>query len=128
MVPISLPDSELMNYCRRSRQWFAVRGILYKGTLACNPRCSRRRRIDEADISTPVAVDQCAANCLEEDVRSFTVMRSRCRSMRYDVTFRHPLPIFRVVVALWSTASKLESLWNCSATHELLLRDRKTSF
>ncbi|GFT28694.1 dynein heavy chain 2, axonemal [Trichonephila clavipes] len=38
-------------------------GILYKGTLARNLLCSRRRRIDEADISTLVAVDQRAANC-----------------------------------------------------------------
>ncbi|GFX72027.1 hypothetical protein TNCV_1892341, partial [Trichonephila clavipes] len=53
-----------------------MRGILYKDTIARNPRCSSRQRIDEVDISTPVAVDQRAANCLEEAVRSFTVMRS----------------------------------------------------
>ncbi|GFU79887.1 transposable element Tc3 transposase [Trichonephila clavipes] len=56
---------------RRSRRWFVMRGILYKATLARNPRCSKRRRIDEAVISTPVAVDQRAAKCLEEAVRSF---------------------------------------------------------
>ncbi|GFV31645.1 uncharacterized protein TNCV_692191 [Trichonephila clavipes] len=72
-------------------------GIVYKGTLACNPRCSRRRRIDEADISTPVVVDQRAANCLKEAVRSSTVMRSRCQSSRSDVTFRRPLPVFRAI-------------------------------
>ncbi|GFW59502.1 hypothetical protein TNCV_3221561 [Trichonephila clavipes] len=33
--------------------------------------------VDEADISTPVALDQRAANCLEEAVRSFTAMRSK---------------------------------------------------
>ncbi|GFX27958.1 uncharacterized protein TNCV_773431 [Trichonephila clavipes] len=82
---------------RRRRRWFTVRGILYKGTLARNIRCSRRRRIEEVGISTPVAIDQPAANCLEEAVRSFTTMRSRCRSSRADVTFRHPLPGFRVV-------------------------------
>ncbi|GFU75808.1 hypothetical protein TNCV_1652681 [Trichonephila clavipes] len=48
-----------------------MRRILYKGTFARNQLCSRRRRIDEADISTPVAVDQRATNCLEEAVRSF---------------------------------------------------------
>ncbi|GFU97255.1 uncharacterized protein TNCV_162711 [Trichonephila clavipes] len=48
-------------HCRYSHRWFAVRGILYKGTLARNPLCSRRRRIDETDISTRVAVDQRAA-------------------------------------------------------------------
>ncbi|GFW91248.1 uncharacterized protein TNCV_736631 [Trichonephila clavipes] len=66
-------------------------------TLARNPRCSRRRRIDKADISTFVAVDQRAANCLEEAVRSFTTMWSKFRSSHADVTFRHPLPVFRVV-------------------------------
>ncbi|GFX77759.1 uncharacterized protein TNCV_1106761 [Trichonephila clavipes] len=64
---------------------------------ARNPRCSRRLRIDEADISTPVAVDQRAVNCLEEAVRSFTAMGSRCRLSRADVTFHRPLPVFRVV-------------------------------
>ncbi|GFU40473.1 hypothetical protein TNCV_1208341 [Trichonephila clavipes] len=34
--------------------------------LARNPRCSRHRIIDEVDITTPVAVNQRAANCLEE--------------------------------------------------------------
>ncbi|GFX79167.1 uncharacterized protein TNCV_4747511 [Trichonephila clavipes] len=68
-----------------------MRGILYKSTLARNPLCSRRRRIDEADISTPVAVEQRAANCLEEAVRLCTAMCRRCRSLRAGVTFRHPL-------------------------------------
>ncbi|GFY13249.1 hypothetical protein TNCV_2335131 [Trichonephila clavipes] len=44
--------------------------IQYKGTLASNPRCCRRQQINEADICTPVAVDQRAANCLEEAIRS----------------------------------------------------------
>ncbi|GFV88178.1 hypothetical protein TNCV_3243271 [Trichonephila clavipes] len=52
--------------------------MLCNGTIAHNPRCRRLRRIDEADISTPVAVDQRAANCLEKAVRSLTAMwRSR---------------------------------------------------
>ncbi|GFX43614.1 uncharacterized protein TNCV_510631 [Trichonephila clavipes] len=72
-------------------------GILYKGILARNPRYSRRRRIDEANISTPVAVDRRGANCLEEALRLFPDMRSRCRSSRADVTFRRPLPVFQVV-------------------------------
>ncbi|GFU50852.1 uncharacterized protein TNCV_1696211 [Trichonephila clavipes] len=55
-------------HCRHSRRWFTVRGILCKDTLARNPRCSRRRRIDEADISKLVAVDQRASNRLEEAV------------------------------------------------------------
>ncbi|GFX51831.1 uncharacterized protein TNCV_5015331 [Trichonephila clavipes] len=74
-----------------------LREILYKSTLACNPRCSRSRRIDEAHISTPVAVDQRAVNCREEALPSLTAMRSRCRSSRADVTFHCPQPVFRVV-------------------------------
>ncbi|GFT72537.1 uncharacterized protein TNCV_973991 [Trichonephila clavipes] len=74
-------------HCRGSRRWFAMRGILYKGTLTRNPWCSRRQRIDEADISTLIAVNQRAANCLEEAIWSFTIMRSS----RTDVTFRRPL-------------------------------------
>ncbi|GFY12180.1 uncharacterized protein TNCV_3097341 [Trichonephila clavipes] len=57
----------------------------------------RRRRIDIADISTPVAADQRAAKCLEEAVLSFTAMHSRCRSSRADITLSRPLPVFRVV-------------------------------
>ncbi|GFT48767.1 uncharacterized protein TNCV_595291 [Trichonephila clavipes] len=72
----SLPDSVLLSPLRR--RWFAVRGVLYKNTLARNSWCSRRRRVIEVDISTPVAVDQRAANCLEEAIRSFTAIRSRC--------------------------------------------------
>ncbi|GFY11089.1 uncharacterized protein TNCV_4470751 [Trichonephila clavipes] len=97
-------------------------GILYKDTLALNPRCSRLRRIDEVDISTPVEVDQRAAYCLEEAVRLFTAMRSRCQSSRADVTSIVHCQLFDV---RWSTASKLASLWNCSTAHELLLSDRK---
>ncbi|GFW82933.1 uncharacterized protein TNCV_2209851 [Trichonephila clavipes] len=67
------------------------------GILERSPRCSRHRRIDEADINTPVAVDQCDVNCLEEAVRSFTAIRTRCLSSRADVTFLRPLPVFRVV-------------------------------
>ncbi|GFV60394.1 uncharacterized protein TNCV_3470291 [Trichonephila clavipes] len=74
-----------------------LEGILYKGKLASNPRCSRRQRINEADISAPVEVDQSAVNYLEEDVRSFHDMRIRCRSSRADVTLRHLMQGFRVV-------------------------------
>ncbi|GFU88794.1 uncharacterized protein TNCV_4444711 [Trichonephila clavipes] len=90
------PD-ELMDINHDSESKFEKSDEHETGTLARNPRCSRRRRIDEADISTPAAVDQRAANCLEENVRSFTSMQSRCRSSRADVTFRRPLPAFRAV-------------------------------
>ncbi|GFV67625.1 hypothetical protein TNCV_4623051 [Trichonephila clavipes] len=48
-------------------------------------------------LPTPVAVNQRAVNCLEEAVRSFTAMWSRCRSSRADITFLHLLPVLRVV-------------------------------
>ncbi|GFV80192.1 retrovirus-related Pol polyprotein from transposon TNT 1-94 [Trichonephila clavipes] len=68
-----------------------------RGTVSRTPRRSRRRRIDEGDISIPVAVNQRAANCVKEAVRSYTGIRSRCRSSCTDVTFRRPLPVFPVV-------------------------------
>ena len=51
-------------------------------TLARSPLCSSRRRIAEADIGTPVAVDQGATNYLEEAAQTFTSMWSRCRSCK----------------------------------------------
>ena len=108
-------------YCRCSHRWFAMRGIQYKGILARSPQCIRHRRIDKADISTPVAVE-CAANGLEEAAQSFTTMQNKCQLSR---TFHHPLPVFKFFSAHWSTASKLASHWNCSATHKLQLHYRK---
>ncbi|GFX34993.1 uncharacterized protein TNCV_2329331 [Trichonephila clavipes] len=70
---------------------------MYKGTLARNPRCSRRGRIYEAGIITPVEVDQCADNCLREAERLLTAIRSKCRPSCADITFHRPLPVFRVV-------------------------------
>ncbi|GFV96052.1 hypothetical protein TNCV_1870141 [Trichonephila clavipes] len=48
--------------------------VCHAQSLAPNPWRSGRRRIGEADISTPVTVNQRAANCLEEAVGSFTAM------------------------------------------------------
>ncbi|GFX84828.1 hypothetical protein TNCV_1229581 [Trichonephila clavipes] len=50
--------------------------------------------VDEADINTPITVDQHAANCLEEAVPSFTAMRTKCLPSHADVTYRRPLPVF----------------------------------
>ncbi|GFV58568.1 hypothetical protein TNCV_2915571 [Trichonephila clavipes] len=55
------------------------------------------RRTDEADINTPTAVDQRVANCLEKAVWTFTTMRIRCMSSRFDVTFLRRPQVFRVV-------------------------------
>ncbi|GFS89315.1 uncharacterized protein TNCV_3399891 [Trichonephila clavipes] len=112
---MSLLQTHLSMVCRG--------GILYKGTLSRSPRCSRRRRIDEVDIKTPVPVDQRSTNCLEEAVRSFT--GSRFRSLRSDVNFRRPLPVFLVVrcssVHCFQTRITVELF----SAHELLLRNRK---
>ena len=73
-------------HCRCSRRRLVVKKILWKGTLTRSPRYSRHQRIDEVEINTPVAIDQRAANSLEEAVWSFTTMRSRCRS---SLRWRH---------------------------------------
>ena len=65
--------------------------------LEYGPWCSRRRRIEETDISTPVTVDQRAANCLEEAVGSFIAMRSRFQTSCADFIFRHSLPFSWVI-------------------------------
>ena len=72
-------------------------GIVYKGIFACCLWCRRHHQIDETNVSTLVAVDQCAVHCLEETVWLFTVMRSKCRSSRAYVTLCRPLPVFEVV-------------------------------
>ena len=41
----------------------------HKDTLAPSPLCGRRRRINEADFSSPVALDQRDSSCLDEAVR-----------------------------------------------------------
>ncbi|GFX49264.1 uncharacterized protein TNCV_3333821 [Trichonephila clavipes] len=90
--------------------------------------CSRRRRIDEAGISTPVAVDQSASNCQEEAVRSFTAMWSRCRSSCAGVTFLRLLPVLRFVrrspVQCFQTCITVE-LFRCTRAQ---LRDMKILF
>ncbi|GFX38714.1 uncharacterized protein TNCV_4188031 [Trichonephila clavipes] len=131
MVEHSLSMLQLARLCAHESlvdaavRWFAVRKTLYKGTLVRNPRCSKRRRIDKAGISTLVIVHQCAANCLEEAVRLFAAMRIRCRSSRVDFTSVVHCQFFELFGDHRSTAFKLASLWNCSAAQELLLCDRK---
>ncbi|GFV25418.1 transposable element Tc3 transposase [Trichonephila clavipes] len=92
-------------------RWFVVRGILYKGALALNPRCSRRRRIDEANISTPVAVDQPAANCHSPPCGAGVDRRALTSPSVVHFQF------FELFGARRSIASILASLWNCSAAH-----------
>ncbi|GFT97153.1 uncharacterized protein TNCV_3858141 [Trichonephila clavipes] len=81
----------------------------------------RRRRIDEAGIRTPVAVDQHAVNCLEEAVQLFTAMWSRCRSSAAASVVH--FQFVELFGAHWSTASKFASLLKCSAALKLLLRE-----
>ncbi|GFV36671.1 uncharacterized protein TNCV_1033471 [Trichonephila clavipes] len=52
---------------------------------------------DVDELTKQTLVHQHVANYLEEAVRSFTSMRSKCRSSRTDVTFRRQLLVFRVV-------------------------------
>ncbi|GFW12723.1 uncharacterized protein TNCV_3884331 [Trichonephila clavipes] len=87
----------LVDHTVGSRLWFPVRRILYKGILVRNIRCSRHQQIDEADISTSVAIDPRAANCLEESCTVFYRQRTRSQSSRANPTFRRPLPVFGVV-------------------------------
>ena len=98
-VPISLPGSVFMSPLQIELWMVCLEGD-HKDTLAPNPLCSRRRRINEADFSTPVAVDQRDSSCLDEAVRSFTVMQNKCRSSRTDVTFCCSLLVFSVVWCL----------------------------
>ncbi|GFY04475.1 hypothetical protein TNCV_4415631 [Trichonephila clavipes] len=86
------------------------------------PKHKSESDVDEADISTPVAVYQRAANYLEKSVRSFTAGVDRHALTLPFVVSCQFLELFG---ARRSTASKLASLWNCSAAHELLLCDRK---
>ncbi|GFW37120.1 hypothetical protein TNCV_5020181 [Trichonephila clavipes] len=84
---------------------------------------TRRRRIDEADNSTPVAIDQRAA------YRRLYGHSPLCRA-GFDRSALMSPPViycqcFEFFGARRYTASKLALLWNCSAAHELLLRDRK---
>ncbi|GFS94212.1 uncharacterized protein TNCV_3786691 [Trichonephila clavipes] len=77
--------------------------------------------MDEDDISTHVAVDQHAANCLGEAVESFSGV-DRHALTSPSVVHCQFLELFG---ARRSTASKLTSLWNCSAAHELIWKDKK---
>ncbi|GFY19722.1 hypothetical protein TNCV_4648941 [Trichonephila clavipes] len=71
-----------------------MRGILYKGTLPRNPRCNRRLRIDEADISTPEAVDQRVTNCQEESVCG-DILNNRNMPAKFETTNgpRNSIPV-----------------------------------
>ena len=48
--------------------------IVYKSTIDLSPWCSKCRRIDKVEISTPVEIDQRTANYLEEGVWSLTII------------------------------------------------------
>ncbi|GFW16280.1 hypothetical protein TNCV_4264451 [Trichonephila clavipes] len=81
-----------------NHRWFTMRRIQYKGILVCSPRCSKRRRIDEAVINALVAVDQRATNCSEE-LMSPSVVHSQLfalsRACRFTVSKLPTLELFR---------------------------------
>ncbi|GFX49527.1 transposon Tf2-8 polyprotein [Trichonephila clavipes] len=111
-----LPNQVKLNYppIQQARQIAVNRTIKHHKIN----KQSRRKRIDETDISIPVAVYQHSANCLEE--------LPSCvdhRSLR--LPFVVHCHFYELMGARRSIASKLTSLWNCSTAHELLLRDRK---
>ncbi|GFW63029.1 hypothetical protein TNCV_4453771 [Trichonephila clavipes] len=79
-------------------------------TTWCQSACQvlRRQRYDEADISTNVAVEQCAPNCLEEDVRSFTTMAIDLRTLTSPSVVHYRF--FKLFGARRSTVTKFTSL------------------
>ncbi|GFU93786.1 hypothetical protein TNCV_1660101 [Trichonephila clavipes] len=87
-----------------------MRRILYKSTLVLNPWCCRRQRIDEADNSTPVAEDQRAANCMDEEAHFWLngyVNKQNCRiwsEANPQVYVETPLHLEKLTVwcALWA--------------------------
>ncbi|GFX89856.1 uncharacterized protein TNCV_1535031 [Trichonephila clavipes] len=85
----------------------------------------RRRRIDEANIRTPVEVDQRATKCLEQAAWSLTVIRSRCCLSRAEIFFRRPLPIFIVVRCSLVDCFQIRVNVELFCSHELQLRERK---
>lgn len=54
--------------------------VLYKGGLACSSRCSKRLQIDDAVSDTPLAIVQCAVNCLDKVVQC-TVLQHHAGNM-----------------------------------------------
>ena len=89
-------------HCSQRRRWFSVRGILQKGVLAHSPRCSRRLQIDEAHNETPVAINHCAANRLEEVVGSVHMTRTdrTISSWRHIIGSIPGFPICPILVRL----------------------------
>ncbi|GFV02672.1 hypothetical protein TNCV_2743451 [Trichonephila clavipes] len=68
-------------------------------------------------LPTFVTVAQRAINCLEEAVRSFTTISSRCQLFALTSPPVVHYQFFELLGARRSPASKLASLWNCSAEH-----------
>ena len=99
LVPISLPGYVLLSplqmqlmVCCEGGGVFCIKALLHANYSVAD--------VDELDISTLVAVDQYAANCLEEAVWLFTAICRKCRLSCADVTSRCPLPVFWVVQCL----------------------------
>ncbi|GFW39533.1 hypothetical protein TNCV_3908421 [Trichonephila clavipes] len=87
-------------------------------TTWCQSALQKIRRIVEADISTPVAVDQSATTAwrkLYGHSLPFGAGIDRRAQRSPCVVQCH---FFEFFGARWSTASKLASLWNCYAAHD----------
>lgn len=145
MLQIFNPVSIFMSPLHPQESMISREGILYKRFYARSLRWNRRRRIEEADVDTPVAVDHCTSNCLEEALPCVRQrLRVTCLSSPVDVSFWGLLLCFWVVrftsvhyfypsgLHKYSVAkvefprqTKLASLRFHYATHELLLHDTK---
>ena len=118
--PISLPGSVLISPTADAVvDGFAMRGILYKVTLARGQRCSRLRPIDEAEISTPVVVNQLAASARRKLYGHSPPAGVDRRALTSTSVVN--CQFFELFGACRFPSYKLASPWNCSAAHELLL-------
>lgn len=89
---------------------------MHKSGPANSSWCNNRRQIDDADSDTPVAVNSCATNCLDESVLSVMYISSRV-----DIIIRDALS--ELSNCRRSAASKLASLYWFYVAHKLLLHD-----
>ncbi|GFX50216.1 hypothetical protein TNCV_2782381 [Trichonephila clavipes] len=71
--------------------------VCHEGDPVRSPRCRSRRRSEDANINTPVAVKKRTVNYLEGTLWSFTTMWTTYPSSCADVTFRHTLHVFQIL-------------------------------
>ncbi|GFX52202.1 hypothetical protein TNCV_1098501 [Trichonephila clavipes] len=87
-----------------------------KESLARSPRCSRRLRIDEAHNEIRVAVDHCAASCLEKLCGPSEPFAPGVCPRELTSRFRGPLTDFRAVRP--SSVPLLRNTHDCAAVKQ----------